>query len=133
MPNGLRTRENVAGMGTNHPTLVAYRAAVNQMKNLPRSDPRNWVRQAQIHRDNCPHGNLVLPAMAPEVRVGLRANLPQFVGQSELCASLLELATESQDSRSVLAGHTAGYNQGSWPGRQDPWPLRKGSRSSTMS
>jgi tyrosinase len=27
------------------------------MKNLPQSDPRNWVRQAQIHRDNCPHGN----------------------------------------------------------------------------
>jgi tyrosinase len=57
MPNGLRRRENVAGMGTNHPTLASYRAAVQQMKSLPQSDPRNWVRQAQIHQNNCPHGN----------------------------------------------------------------------------
>ena len=57
MPNGLRRRENVAGMGRNHPTLAAYRAAVQQMKSLPQSDPRNWVRQAQIHQNNCPHGN----------------------------------------------------------------------------
>jgi tyrosinase len=57
MPNGLRRRENVAGMGWNHPTLAAYRAAVRQMKSLPESDPRNWVRQAQIHRNWCPHGN----------------------------------------------------------------------------
>jgi tyrosinase len=55
--NGLRTRENVAGMGSNHPTLAAYRAAVQQMKNLPESDPRNWRRQARIHFDGCPHGN----------------------------------------------------------------------------
>lgn len=57
MSNGLRRRENVAGMGANHPTLAAYRAAVQQMKNLPQSDPRNWTRQAQIHNNNCPHGN----------------------------------------------------------------------------
>jgi tyrosinase len=57
MPNGLRRRENVAGMGANHPTLAAYRAAVQQMKSLPQSDPRNWERQAQIHQNNCPHGN----------------------------------------------------------------------------
>jgi tyrosinase len=57
MSNGIRTRENVAVMGTNHPTLAAYRAAVQQMKSLPESDPRNWVRQARIHLDGCPHGN----------------------------------------------------------------------------
>jgi tyrosinase len=27
------------------------------MKYLPQSDPRNWERQAQIHQNNCPHGN----------------------------------------------------------------------------
>lgn len=57
MPNGLRKRENVAAMSANHPTLAAYRAAVQQMKNLPQSDPRNWVRQAQIHQNDCPHRN----------------------------------------------------------------------------
>jgi tyrosinase len=57
MPNGLRRRENVAGMGANHPTLAAYRAAVEQMRNLPPDDPRNWTRQAEIHNDWCPHGN----------------------------------------------------------------------------
>jgi tyrosinase len=65
MSNGIRTRENVATMGRNHPTLAAYRAAVRQMKNLPQSDPRNWERQAQIHLGltgpldpaGCPHGN----------------------------------------------------------------------------
>ena len=57
MSNGLRTRENVAGMGANHPTLAAYRAAVEQMKNLPQTDPRNWERQNDIHRNGCPHGN----------------------------------------------------------------------------
>src|SRR5215210_1334733 len=57
MSNGIRTRQNVAGMTSSHPTLAAYRAAVQEMKNLPQSDPRNWVRQAQIHQNNCPHGN----------------------------------------------------------------------------
>lgn len=57
MSNGIRTRANVAGMTSNHPTLAAYRTAVSEMKNLPQSDPRNWVRQAQIHENNCPHGN----------------------------------------------------------------------------
>jgi len=57
MSNGIRTRQNVAGMTSNHPTLAAYRAAVKEMKNLPESDPRNWVRQAQIHQNNCPHRN----------------------------------------------------------------------------
>jgi tyrosinase len=57
MPNGLRRRENVAGMGRNHPMLRSYADAVEAMKNLPQSDRRNWVRQARIHLNNCPHGN----------------------------------------------------------------------------
>src|SRR5215212_1436134 len=57
MSNGIRTRQNVAGMTSDHPTLAAYRTAVREMKNLPESDPRNWRRQAQIHFNGCPHGN----------------------------------------------------------------------------
>jgi len=57
MANGIRTRETVAGMANDHPTLAAYRAAVREMRNLPESDPRNWRRQALIHSDGCPHGN----------------------------------------------------------------------------
>jgi tyrosinase len=57
MTNGLRTRQNVAGMTSDHPTLVAYRTAVKEMRNLPESNPRNWRRQARIHENNCPHGN----------------------------------------------------------------------------
>ena len=57
MSNGIRTRQNVAGMTSDHPTLAAYRTAVREMKNLPESDPRNWRRQAQIHQNNCPHRN----------------------------------------------------------------------------
>jgi tyrosinase len=57
MANGIRMRENVAGMTSKHPTLAAYRTAVQEMKALPQSDPRNWVRQAHIHQNNCPHGN----------------------------------------------------------------------------
>jgi len=57
MSNGIRTRANVAGMTSEHPTLAAYRTAVREMKNLPESDPRNWRRQARIHFDGCPHGN----------------------------------------------------------------------------
>jgi tyrosinase len=57
MPNGLRKRENVAGMDSSHPMLRSYADAVQRMKDLPPSDPRNWVRQADIHANNCPHGN----------------------------------------------------------------------------
>jgi tyrosinase len=57
MSNGIRTRENVAGMTGDHPTLAAYRTAVREMKNLPETDRRNWRRQARIHENNCPHGN----------------------------------------------------------------------------
>jgi tyrosinase len=56
------TRRNVAGMATNDPMLLAFRSAIQQMKALPSSDPRNWTNQASIHNNFCPHGNwLLLP------------------------------------------------------------------------
>src|SRR5262245_7212916 len=54
-------RPNVSNLAPNHPILVSYRTAINAMKALPQSDPRNWTRQAQIHQGNnqvrCPHNN----------------------------------------------------------------------------
>ena len=34
-----------------------YRQAVQLMKNLPSSDKRNWLNQADIHKNWCPHRN----------------------------------------------------------------------------
>lgn len=50
-------RRNVATMAPDDPILESYRRAIVAMRGLPPSDPRNWTRQAQIHRDICPHGN----------------------------------------------------------------------------
>jgi tyrosinase len=44
-------------MPPNDPTLASYQLAVERMKALPASDPRSWQSIAQIHNDNCPHGN----------------------------------------------------------------------------
>jgi tyrosinase len=51
------TRRSVRGMNANNSDLAAYRRGVAAMKALPPSDPRNWIRFADIHRDFCPHGN----------------------------------------------------------------------------
>ena len=62
------TRESVAGMSADHPTLVSYRTAVEAMKKLPATDPLSWQFQANMHgakdedRENkwwrwCMHGN----------------------------------------------------------------------------
>lgn len=62
------TRESVAGMSENHPTLVAYRTAIGKMQALPATDPLSWTYQANMHgvRANpgmvadwswCMHGN----------------------------------------------------------------------------
>ena len=57
----VKLRPNVSSLAPGHPILVSYRTAINAMKALPTSDPRNWTRQAQIHQGNntvrCPHGN----------------------------------------------------------------------------
>jgi tyrosinase len=55
--NATGTRRSVRGMNANDPDLAAYRRGVAAMKALPPSDPRNWIRFADIHRDFCPHGN----------------------------------------------------------------------------
>jgi tyrosinase len=44
-------------MSANDPDLAAMRRAVARMKALPQSDPRNWIRFADIHRNFCPHAN----------------------------------------------------------------------------
>jgi tyrosinase len=51
------TRRSVRGMTANDPDLAAMRRAVAAMKALPASDPRNWARFADVHRNFCPHGN----------------------------------------------------------------------------
>jgi tyrosinase len=50
-------RRAIGTMQPNDPALVSYFRAVERMKALPASDPRNWNRIAQIHVDFCPHGN----------------------------------------------------------------------------
>ena len=43
------TRESVAGMDGDHPTIVLYRNAVEAMKKLPATDPTSWQFQANMH------------------------------------------------------------------------------------
>ncbi|MDO8877952.1 MAG: tyrosinase family protein [Pseudolabrys sp.] len=50
-------RRSIGAMPLNDPVLDSYRKAVDAMKRLPASDPRNWTKQAQIHLNFCPHGN----------------------------------------------------------------------------
>jgi tyrosinase len=56
-PPRLAVRRAVGTMQPNDPALISYFRAVERMKQLPPSDPRNWNRIAQIHVDFCPHGN----------------------------------------------------------------------------
>jgi tyrosinase len=51
------TRRAIGTMAPNDPMLASYRLAVERMKALPNSDPRNWNRLAQTHVTFCPHGN----------------------------------------------------------------------------
>lgn len=54
------TRRNIANMTASDPMVVAYSAAVKAMKDLVSSHPsdgRNWINQALIHNNHCPHGN----------------------------------------------------------------------------
>ena len=54
---GAVTRRSIRGMSNSDPDLAAMRRAVPAMKRLPQSDPRNWIRFADIHRNFCPHAN----------------------------------------------------------------------------
>jgi tyrosinase len=54
------TRRNIGNMTATDPTVVSYKAAVTAMKNLFATSPadqRNWINQALIHNNHCPHGN----------------------------------------------------------------------------
>jgi tyrosinase len=50
-------RRSIRHMAAGDPDLAALRRAVAAMRALPRSDPRNWQRFADLHRAHCPHGN----------------------------------------------------------------------------
>ncbi|HEX7843115.1 MAG TPA: tyrosinase family protein [Kofleriaceae bacterium] len=55
-------RRNITTLAANDPIIAAYKSAVTQMKALPADDPRNWIKQADLHANHCPHGNwLFLP------------------------------------------------------------------------
>lgn len=53
-----RVRRDLAKLRPNDPFFSRYALAVRRMHQLPRSDPRNWVRQSKIHLDHCPHGSV---------------------------------------------------------------------------
>ncbi len=50
----IRRRSTSAAAATD---MATYADAVAQMKALPAGDPRNWLAQANIHQNFCPHGN----------------------------------------------------------------------------
>jgi tyrosinase len=51
------TRRNIANLPISDPIIQTYKAAVSAMRALPPSDPRNWSNQANIHFNQCTHGN----------------------------------------------------------------------------
>ncbi len=51
------TRKNIANLASNDPILVTWRSAITQMQALGGGDVFNWNSQANIHLNNCPHGN----------------------------------------------------------------------------
>lgn len=56
-PSPLRVRRSVTELDPNGPEMTTYRAAVTAMQGLAATDRRNWLSQANIHRDHCPHRN----------------------------------------------------------------------------
>lgn len=58
-------RRNINSLAPTDAIIVAYETAITAMKALDTSNPsdrRGWTKQAEIHRDFCPHGNwLFLP------------------------------------------------------------------------
>lgn len=50
-------RRSLATLDPSDDIITMYRDAVAAMKALPAGDNRNWLRQAQIHQDHCPHQN----------------------------------------------------------------------------
>jgi tyrosinase len=50
-------RKNIQNLSPTDPIIQTYKAAVAAMKALPTTDNRNWLNQANIHFNNCTHGN----------------------------------------------------------------------------
>jgi tyrosinase len=57
LPADVPLRRAIGSMKPDDPDLLAYRDAVRAMKGLPDSDWQNWIQQANIHQDFCPHKN----------------------------------------------------------------------------
>lgn len=56
-PPTLKIRKDIGTLAIDDPIILSYKKAVQAMKNLPSTDPRNWENQARIHLNHCPHGN----------------------------------------------------------------------------
>ncbi|MDZ7692787.1 MAG: tyrosinase family protein [Balneolaceae bacterium] len=50
-------RRDISGLSASDPIIQTYRDAINAMKALPSTDPRNWNQQASIHLNDCAHAN----------------------------------------------------------------------------
>ena len=44
-------------LSANHAVFKTYREGIQLMRQLGKSDPRNWRRVAEVHLNFCPHGN----------------------------------------------------------------------------
>ncbi len=98
------TRRSVRGMDANDPDLAAYRAAVAAMKALPPSDPRNWNRFADIHRNFCPHGNWYFLPWHRAYLVALERICRQLSGKADFALPYWDWTAE----RELPAAFTAG-------------------------
>jgi tyrosinase len=59
-PSPVKARRDINGNFPGSNDLVLYTTAVQRMKALDQSDPKNslsWKNQARIHQDYCPHSN----------------------------------------------------------------------------
>jgi len=50
-------RRDIDTLSPSDPIIQTFRDGVDKMKKLATSDPRNWIAQADIHKNWCPHGN----------------------------------------------------------------------------
>lgn len=50
-------RKSINGLSATDSLVKNYAKAVDLMKHMPKDDPRNWIQQANIHNNFCPHSN----------------------------------------------------------------------------
>ena len=84
--------------------LAAYRAAVAAMKALPPSDPRNWNRFADIHRNFCPHRNWYFLPWNRAYLVALERICRQLTGRTEFVLPYWDWTAERQLPEAFTAG-----------------------------